>query len=122
MHPGGDDRREEGKRERILDLPSGHGRALRYLQAEYPEADLTACDIIRGAVEFCAETFGATPVYGKEDPADIELGTYDLIWCGSLVTHVDAPRWDDFLDLFENALEPGGLLCSRSRAATSPRR
>jgi SAM-dependent methyltransferase len=96
--------------ERILDLPSGHGRALRYLQAEYPEADLTACDIIPGAVEFCAETFGATPVYGKDDPADIELGTYDLIWCGSLVTHVDAPRWDDFLDLFENALEPGGLL------------
>ena len=68
----------------ILDLPSGHGRVLRLLKAEYPEAKLTACDILTDAVDFCAETFGATPLYGKERPGEIELlEQYDLIWCGS---------------------------------------
>jgi SAM-dependent methyltransferase len=95
----------------ILDLPSGHGRVLRLLRAEYPEARLTACDIFRDGVDFCAERFGARPVYGQERPQDIELGeTFDLIWCGSLLTHLDQPQWEAFLDLFESALEPGGVV------------
>jgi SAM-dependent methyltransferase len=95
----------------ILDLPSGHGRVSRILRAEYPEARLTACDIDRDGVDFCAETFGAKPVYGHERPQDIELDdTFDLIWCGSLLTHMDEPQWDGFLDLFESALMPGGVL------------
>src|SRR6476620_8602013 len=47
---------------RILDLPCGHGRILRYLKAAFPEAEITACDIRRDAVDFCASTFGAVPV------------------------------------------------------------
>jgi SAM-dependent methyltransferase len=95
----------------ILDLPSGHGRVLRLLKAEYPEARLAAGDIRADAVEFCATTFGATPVYCKEDPKEIRIDDqYDLIWCGSLLTHFDVPRWVEFMDLFESALAPGGLL------------
>src|SRR3954452_15793510 len=33
--------------EAILDLPSGYGRVMRFLKAEYPDAELTACDVIR---------------------------------------------------------------------------
>jgi SAM-dependent methyltransferase len=95
----------------ILDLPSGHGRVTRILRAEYPDARLTACDIDRDGVDFCAETFDAKPVYGHERATDVELGdTFDLIWCGSLLTHMDRPGWDQFLDLFESALVPGGVL------------
>lgn len=95
---------------RILDLPSGHGRVTRVLQAEYPDAEVTACDIDHGAVKFCAETLGAEPLYGREDPADVDAGTYDLIWVGSLLTHLDRATWTAFLDFFERALEPGGVL------------
>ena len=99
----------------ILDLPSGHGRVTRILRAEYPDARLTACDIDHDGVDFCAETFGARPVYGHERPQDIELGdTFDLIWCGSLLTHMDQPQWDGFLDLFESAL------CAAWRAGVQP--
>lgn len=95
----------------ILDLPSGHGRVTRFLTAEYPEARVTACDIDRDGVDYCAETFGARPVYSAERPEDIDLDdTFDLIWCGSLLTHMDRPRWDGFLDLFESALEERGVL------------
>src|SRR5262245_38284150 len=77
--------------ERVLDLPCGHGRAMRGLRAAFPEAELTACDVNREGVDFCAERFGAVPVYSDPDPERIPLeGTYDLIWVGSLLTHLDA--------------------------------
>lgn len=94
-----------------LDLPSGHGRVLRWIKAEFPDARLGAGDIDHDGVEFCAATFGATPVYGREDPADVEIDApYELIWCGSLFTHLPPERWEGFLALFERALVPGGLL------------
>src|SRR6185436_1772186 len=72
-----------------LDLPSGHGRVLRWIKAEFPAARLGACDIDRDGVDFCAATFGASPVYGREDPAEVEIDDpYDLIWSGSLFTHL----------------------------------
>jgi SAM-dependent methyltransferase len=96
---------------RILDMPCGYGRVLRYLRAAFPESEIVACDIQRKGVDFCAATFGATPVYSSEDPQAIELsGEFDLIWCGSLLTHLDAGRWEAFLDLFESALARGGIL------------
>jgi SAM-dependent methyltransferase len=97
--------------ESVLDLPCGDGRILRALRAELPGARIVACDINRELVDFCAETFDAIPVYAREDPQDTPLeGPFDLIWCGSLLTHVDAPLWTAFLQLFESLLEPGGVL------------
>ena len=61
---------------RILDLPCGHGRVLRYLSAAFPEAEITACDIMREGVDFCASTFGAIPVYSQDDPQQIPLACH----------------------------------------------
>jgi hypothetical protein len=95
----------------ILDFPSGWGRSLRMLVAAFPEARVTACDLDRDGVDFCADRFGAVPVYSNEDPTKIELEPgFDLIWCGSLLTHLPAARWHDFLTLFQSLLIPGGLL------------
>jgi SAM-dependent methyltransferase len=94
----------------ILDFPSGHGRVLRTLKAAFPNARLTACDIDRDAVDYCAETFGAEPVYSQHDPAEIEFhGDFDLIWCGSLFTHLDESRWAGFFELFHRVLRPYGI-------------
>jgi hypothetical protein len=72
----------------ILDLPCGHGRVLRHLQHAFPRAQLTACDVNMSATEFCARTFGATPVQGNESPQKIALkGNYDL---GRVAAH---PFW-----------------------------
>jgi SAM-dependent methyltransferase len=98
------------KVDRILDFACGGGRVLRILKAAFPEAHLTACDVQPDAVEFCVNTFGATGVVSSHDPDGVELeGNYDLIWCGSLLTHVDADRWVKFVKLFESALVPGGV-------------
>jgi SAM-dependent methyltransferase len=97
---------------RILDLPCAHGRVLRYLQAAFPAAEVSACDIMRDGVDFCASTLGAVPIYSEDDPRKIPLarGAYDLIWVGSLLTHLDARLWGEFLEVFRDALSPGGLL------------
>ena len=51
------------------------------------------------------------PVYSQEDPAAIELpGPFDVIWVGSLFTHVPEDRWIEFLDLLESVLAADGLL------------
>jgi SAM-dependent methyltransferase len=95
----------------ILDLPSGHGRVLRHLRSAFPEAQLTACDLDRSGVDFCAATFGAIPVYGHQSPYEIQLRSdYDLIWVGSLLTHLDSARCLAFLEVFRASLGTKGLL------------
>ncbi len=96
---------------RILDLPCGYGRVTRALRASFPQAEIVACDRDRRAVDFCHETFGAVPVYSTEEAEELKLpGCFDLIWCGSLLTHLNAGRWATFLRLFESVLAPEGIL------------
>ena len=96
---------------RILDFPGGYGRVLRALKLAFPEAQLTAADLDRDAVDFCAGAFGADPVYSAVEPSQIQLtDKFDLIFCGSLLTHLSAERWLVFFELFYASLNPGGLL------------
>jgi SAM-dependent methyltransferase len=96
---------------RILDLPCGHGRTLRALKAGFPGAELIACDIDPDGVDFCARVLGALPVPSHFSPEHVEIpGKVELIWCGSLLTHLDSFRWHGFLALFERSLAPDGVL------------
>ena len=97
---------------RILDLPCGHGRVLRQLKSRFPEADITACDLSRDGVDFCASTFGVTPVYSHEDPNQIPLdpNQFDLIWIGSLFTHLNSHLWDGFFEFIQRVLKPQGVV------------
>lgn len=96
----------------VLDLPCGHGRVLRWLRAAFPRATITACDLLHDGVDFCSSTFGARGLYSCDEPEAIPLEPegFDLIWVGSLFTHLDAPLWTRFLTTFRQALRPGGLL------------
>ena len=95
----------------ILDFGCGFGRVLRILKAAFPQADLTACDISKDAVDFCSKTFGSSPVYSREEISEIHIrGQFDLIWCGTLLTNVDAPNFSRLLELFYSLLAENGML------------
>lgn len=97
--------------ERILDLPSGYGRVLRHLRAEWPNAGITAMDINAEAVEFCATTFAARPVVSRQPLWEVDAGDgHHLLWCGSLLTHFDEPDWAPTLSYFRDRVAPGGLV------------
>jgi SAM-dependent methyltransferase len=96
---------------RILDLPSGHGRVLRFLALRFPQAEITASDLDRMGVDFCVTAFGAQGIYAKLNLEDFSAGgRFDLIWCGSLVTHLNAEDIRRLLACFVRELAPNGLL------------
>jgi SAM-dependent methyltransferase len=98
---------------RILDFGCAFGRVLRSLRAAFPEAAVTACDLRRNELEWCQKTLGPneiTVVDSAWEPEDVRLdGNFDLIWCGSILTHIGKDRWTRFLKLFESNLAPGGV-------------
>lgn len=95
----------------ILDLPCGGGRVLRFLAHRFPETEITACELASGAAEFCARTFGARAAASSPNFDDVLLGKkFDLIWCGSLVTHLNQSGITALLRLFQRHLPTGGLV------------
>lgn len=83
----------------ILDLPCGYGRVLRWLRAHYDYARITACDLERNGVDFCRDQFGATGVYSQPDLRALPFqNQFDLVWCGSLLTHLPPAAWLTTLD------------------------
>jgi SAM-dependent methyltransferase len=96
---------------RILDFGCGYGRVLRVLGEEFPRASITASDVDREAVDFCERTFGATGVYASTDPREIRFeDKFDLIWVGSVFTHIDETAWEGLLRVLAAALADDGLL------------
>ncbi|MDQ3908676.1 MAG: class I SAM-dependent methyltransferase, partial [Acidobacteriota bacterium] len=95
----------------VLDLPCGYGRELRFLVRRFAGARFTACDIQPGAVQFCAEAFGATPAASQSDLDQVSFARpFDLVWCGSLVTHLGADATRALLRLFARHLAPRGVM------------
>src|SRR5262249_27461289 len=95
----------------ILDFGCGFGRVLRVLKQAFPAAELTAADIFKEAIDFCAKTFGAAPVLSSENPAEIQFSArFDLIWCGTVLTQFDAELFSVFLALLYSLLSTDGLL------------
>jgi SAM-dependent methyltransferase len=96
----------------ILDFPSGHGRATRFLVAAFPEAETWAGDINTHGVDFCASRFGARPFYSRPDLAQVRFPRkFDLVWCGSLASHLPEEQCLALFRLLLGALEPDGILC-----------
>jgi cyclopropane fatty-acyl-phospholipid synthase-like methyltransferase len=107
----------------ILDFGSGHGRVLRSLAANFPHAVLMAADVDSRGVNFCAKTFGAIPMYSDTDFSRLAFNTrFDLIWVGSVFTHLRSGRWISLLELFRSILTVDGLLVFSTHGSEVERR
>jgi SAM-dependent methyltransferase len=84
----------------ILDFGAGAGRVTRWLTASFRDSSVRACDIRANDVAFVASTLGIEAwVVGRwPDPTSVR-GCYDLIWAGSVITHLPAT---DALQIIKN--------------------
>lgn len=94
---------------RILDFPCGSGRATRHFRAMFPDAEIGACDLYQSHVEFCSEQFGAIPIPSRENLDELDVGTWDVIFCGSLLTHLPIDQFRQALRFMARSLSPQGI-------------
>ncbi len=95
----------------ILDLPCGHGRVARHLRAAFPDATISFCDIDSAGVNFCCQTFDGRAIYSLPELTQVTLGgPFDVIWIGSLFTHVDEARTLRWLRYLCTQLSDDGIL------------
>jgi SAM-dependent methyltransferase len=91
----------------ILDLPSGFGRVTRVLRARFPQATITASDLDSEGVEFCAAQLGVRAALSVRDFNQLHLGEcYDLIWVGSLITHLPPRQTREFFAAMARHMTP----------------
>jgi SAM-dependent methyltransferase len=95
---------------RILDFACGYGRVLRFIKARFPAAEITVSDLDGKALEFCRRCFSVRAVRSSANFKRMtSCGSFDLIWCGSLITHIDENAAAYLLRFFYNQLLPGGV-------------
>jgi 2-polyprenyl-3-methyl-5-hydroxy-6-metoxy-1,4-benzoquinol methylase len=94
---------------RILDFPSGYGRAARWLRAAFPEAEIHVGDVWADAVKWTASQFRADIIEGNADFSARFGVQYDVIFCGSLLTHLPGPLALKLLDFLAAHLTVGGI-------------
>jgi len=83
----------------------------RYLRAGFPNASITFCDLDESGAEFCAREFKGTVQQSRPELSDVEFGQgFDVIWVGSLFTHVNLDRTGRWLKHLCSALTPDGVL------------
>lgn len=104
----------------ILDFPCGYGRVLRFLRVRFPNADITASEIETPSMDFCKNEFSAYPMNSDKDFNKISTTKkFDLVWCGSLATHLDEKDTTDLLKFFYNVLALGGLCVFTTHGPTT---
>lgn len=93
------------------DFGCGHGRVARQLAAvlQAGGGKLTVCDLDPEAVRFCASEFSARGITSARDLSQVDLGLHDLIWAGSVATHLPEQTWLEWIELVSRSLTPGGL-------------
>ena len=94
----------------ILDFACATGRVTRWLRAAFPAAEMDVVDLNPEWMAWSARKFSAAGWLSSEDIGTVNApGQYDLIWCGSLVTHISALETALLLRKFEEWLAPTGI-------------
>jgi SAM-dependent methyltransferase len=104
----------------ILDFPVGYGRVLRFLKLRFPQARISGAELDSSAMKFCIREFSIEPVSTGQDFAQLSApGKFDLIWCGSLVTHINEDSTIALLRFFRDHLTDNGICIFSAHGQTA---
>ncbi|MCE6989082.1 class I SAM-dependent methyltransferase [Dyadobacter sp. CY323] len=95
----------------VLDFPCGYGRVLRFTKALFKNATFSACGLEQRYLDFCAEHFNADTFLSEHKFSQTNiLRKFDLIWVGSLFTHLSSVRFKELYKFLTAHLNDNGLL------------
>jgi SAM-dependent methyltransferase len=97
---------------RGLDFGCGCGRFLLEAPRRWPWMRWSGSDVDEPAVRWCADHLPGVEVVANSSlpPLPFPDGTFDIVWCGSVFTHLDEDRQDAWLEEVCRILAPGGCL------------
>jgi SAM-dependent methyltransferase len=95
----------------ILDFGGGAGRVTRWLRAAFPDAALSVCDLPGPNLDFQREVLRTATWESSTDIAALAPpASYDLIWAGSVITHLREIDSVALLRKLYSWLKPNGLV------------
>lgn len=96
---------------RVLDFACGYGRITRFLVNAIGPERVHCSDILPGAVEFVRDTLSIHGYRSRTNPRSVRFPRpYDLIFVGSLFSHLPPRRFSQWLRVLYSALSSDGLL------------
>ena len=94
----------------LLEFASGYGCVSRHLK-QYPQINLTACDIHEQAVDFVRDTLGVKTVLSKSTPEAFTLPqSYDLVFALSFFSHMPKSSFGRWVRALYGCLKSPGYL------------
>jgi SAM-dependent methyltransferase len=96
----------------FLDFGCGCGRLILALNNRRRHLRITGCDVDARAIDWCSRNIDfAKFVCGDAlPPSPFPDQAFDLVWAGSVFTHLDEERQDRWLEEMQRILRPGGIL------------
>jgi 2-polyprenyl-3-methyl-5-hydroxy-6-metoxy-1,4-benzoquinol methylase len=97
--------------ESVLDFASGYGRLTRVLTQKLPKERIWVSDIYAEAVAWQARTFGVHAFPSAPSPAALRHErAHDIVWVGSMFSHLPAPLFHEWLAKLWSFVSPRGVL------------
>jgi len=94
----------------VLDLACNWGRTGRHLHAAFPDATIWYSDINEQAAEFCAREFSGKSIIASSELTETPLPQLDVMWIGSLFTHLTETKTRTWLAYLAEHLNHHGIL------------
>ncbi|MBE0549067.1 MAG: class I SAM-dependent methyltransferase [Rubrivivax sp.] len=95
----------------FLDFACGYGKSTRFLVQRLAPDRIWVSDIYTGAVDFQRMHLGVNGFYSAINPDDVKFPRkYEIIYVGSLFSHLAAPQFKAWLARLYGVLADDGLL------------
>jgi SAM-dependent methyltransferase len=105
-------KKSEFRPHNILDFGCGHGCVARMLKAQFPSSTIYGQDVNPEWLEWCRDNLGIETIESAPQITDVTVqeNLFDLIWVGSVFTHIPESSFDHLLDRLCQALTARGIL------------